>query len=73
MSGLSYSRYLRHELFGVVLWCSLYMAMGVAAGEGWYWAAQLFGLDGATALLVVVVTAGFVVRRRFRRWRARRG
>ena len=73
MSGISYSRYVRHELIGVVLWCALYMTMGVAAGEGWHWAAQLFGLDGATVLVVVLVAAGFVVRRRFIRWRARRG
>ena len=72
MSGISYSRYLRHEMIGVALWCALYMTMGIAAGEGWHWAAQLFGLDGATILLVAVVAAGFVVRRRFIRWRARR-
>jgi membrane-associated protein len=73
MSGLSYSRYLRYELIGLVLWCALYVTMGVAVGEGWHWAAQMFGLDGTTALLLLVVAAGFVVRRRFIRWRARRG
>ena len=73
MSGISYARYLGHELIGVTLWCALYMTMGVAAGEGWHWAAQVFGLDGATVLLVVVVAAWFVVRRRFIHRRARRG
>jgi membrane protein DedA with SNARE-associated domain len=72
MSGLSCYRYLRYERIGLVLWCTLYMTMGVTAGERWHWAAQAFGLDGATVLVAAVVAAGFVVRRRFVRWRARR-
>lgn len=73
MSGISDARHLGHELIGVTLWCALYMTMGVATGEGWHWAVQVFGLNGATVLLVVVVAAGFVVRRKFSQRRARRG
>ena len=73
MSGLSYARYLRYELIGVVVWCALYMATGVVAGGGWHWAARLFGIDGASLLFGAVVAAGFLVRRRIARRRARRG
>ena len=51
MSGISYYCYLRYELIGLVLWCALYMTMGVTAGEGWHWVDQMFGLDGATVVV----------------------
>lgn len=71
MSGLSYARYLRYELMGLAIWCALYMTMGAAAGEGWYWAARLWGVSGAAVVLAAAVTAWFLIRRRLVRGRAR--
>ena len=64
MSGISYTRFLSYELPGLFLWCSIYMAVGMAAGEGWTWAARVFGAEGAAILLGLAAAAGYLVRRR---------
>ena len=44
MSGLPYLRFLPYELLGLAIWCSLYVAMGAGAGEGWMMAIRAFDL-----------------------------
>ena len=66
MSDMSYRRYLPFELLGLAIWCALYMAMGVAAEQGWSLALRLFGPLGAVITAALVVGAWMVVRRRGR-------
>jgi membrane-associated protein len=70
MSTLSYARFLPYELVGLLVWCAVYIAMGVSAGEGWVLAVRLF--DARVVALTVVVIAGvwILVRRRVLRERA---
>jgi membrane-associated protein len=73
MSGLTYPRYLTYELLGLVLWCSLYVAIGAGLGEGWIWVFRLFGL-WALALLAAIATVVWLLvragRKRRRKQRA---
>lgn len=55
-----------------MLWCALYVAMGVAVEDGWSWVARLFGVDGAVIVLLAVVGLGFLVRRSVLRARERK-
>ena len=64
MGGISYRRFLSYELPGVVVWCAIYMSVGMAAGEGWSWAARIFGPEGAASLVAVAGAAVFFIRRR---------
>lgn len=64
MSGISYARFLAYELPGLVLWCAIYMAVGMAAGEGWSWAARIFGAEGAAGFFALAATVAFLFRRR---------
>jgi membrane protein DedA with SNARE-associated domain len=73
MSGIPYVRFLRFEIPGVILWSALYVTAGLAAGEGWSWAARLLGPEVAAVLLAAVMAAGFVIRRRLQRARVRSG
>ncbi len=70
MSDLSYRRYLPYELLGLLLWCSLYMGMGIAAGEGWSWMERWFGVEGA--LIAAAAVAWVWFRRRTTRARERK-
>ncbi|MSR36223.1 MAG: hypothetical protein EXR95_06195 [Gemmatimonadetes bacterium] len=62
MSGLTYLRFVTYELLGLVLWCSLYVAIGAGLGEGWIWVGPLFGL-WALAIVAGVGTVVWLVTR----------
>ena len=64
MSGISYARFLGYELPGLLLWCAIYMAAGMAAGEGWSWAARILGPEGATLFVALAAAAAALIRRR---------
>ena len=64
MSDLAYRRYLVYDVPGVVVWCALYMIAGSAAGGGWSWATDAFGLVGALVLLALLTGLVWLARRR---------
>lgn len=72
MSGVRYGRFLGYEIPGVLLWCALYMAAGVAAEEGWVWAVRMLGPVGAGVFLAAAVGAALVARWWMNHPRARR-
>lgn len=72
MSGMSYVRFLPYELLGVVLWCSLYVAMGAGAGQGWVWAIQFLDRWAVLWAAIAAVLLWLYVRRRPIRRRRRR-
>jgi membrane-associated protein len=52
MSSLSYRRYLPYQVLGVTAWASLYMALGLVAGESWEMASRILGVGGAAVFAV---------------------
>jgi membrane protein DedA with SNARE-associated domain len=73
MSSLSYARFLPYELLGLVVWCALYIAMGVGAGESWVVAVRVFDTRAVVASILVVAGVWIALRRRMQRERARKG
>ena len=63
---MRYHRYLTFEVFGVLGWTAIYVAIGFAGREGWEAASRVFGVGGATAFVVATGLAVWVVRRRTR-------
>lgn len=64
MSGLPFPRYVPFELVGLVGWVSLYVGIGVVAGESWRLATRLVGYGGVVAFALAGVLAWLVARRR---------
>jgi membrane-associated protein len=64
MSDLGYRRFLGYDIPGVVVWVALYMTAGAAAGRGFEWAHDAFGMGGALTVLGIVVGTVWLVRRR---------
>jgi membrane-associated protein len=67
MSGISYPRFLAHEIPGVALWLALYVTVGVVAGESWRVASGMVGGGWAVLLALGGGVAWIVIRRRRRR------
>lgn len=67
MSGLGYPRFLVYDLTGVALWLTLYVAVGILAGESWRLASGLVGGGWALLFSLVALVAWVVARRRRRR------
>ena len=68
MTGIPYPRFLRYELLGLAGCVTLYVAIGVLAGESWQLATQLVGVGGALAFAGAgaVMWAAFWKRHRHR-------
>ena len=64
MSDLGYRRYLGYDIPGVIVWVALYMTAGAAAGRGWSWAHDAFGMGGALAVVGLVAGGVWLARRR---------
>lgn len=64
MSGISYRRYVRYEIPGLLGWATIYVALGFAGREGWQVATRYFGIGGAVAFVVFSLVAYAVLRRR---------
>jgi membrane protein DedA with SNARE-associated domain len=64
MSDLGYRRFLGYDIPGVIVWVALYMTAGAAAGRGWSWATDAFGMGGALTVAGIVAGAVWLVRRR---------
>jgi undecaprenyl-diphosphatase len=64
MSGISYHRYLAFEAVGLVGWASLYVLIGVLAGESWRLATRIVGVGGTVAFCVAGLALWWVLRRR---------
>ena len=67
MSGISYPRFLAHEVPGVALWLGLYVTVGVVAGESWRVASGMVGGGWAVILALGGIAAWIVTRARRRR------
>lgn len=67
MSGMGYPRFLLFDVAGVALWLTLYVAVGVLAGESWRVASGLLGGGWALLICMAALTAWIVTRRRRRR------
>jgi membrane protein DedA with SNARE-associated domain len=64
MSGMRYRRYMPYEVGGLLLWASIYVAIGLAGQEGWEVATRLFGVVGTVVFLAGTGVAFLVMRRR---------
>jgi membrane protein DedA with SNARE-associated domain len=64
ISDLSYRRYLVFEGLGLAAWASLYVGIGLLAGESWRAATRIVGVGGSVIFLTVGVGFWVVLRRR---------
>jgi len=67
MSGITYPRFLVYDVAGVALWLTLYVAVGVLAGESWRMASGLIGGGWALIICLIGLVAWIVAWRRRRR------
>jgi len=72
MSPLRYRRFLVYDLVGVVLWASMYMAIGALAGESWRRVVRVLDVGGAVSLVLAGFGVWMLIRRAQRRGAARR-
>jgi undecaprenyl-diphosphatase len=64
MSDLTYRRFLPYEIAGLVGWATIYVGLGLLAGESLETAGRLFGWGGALVFTVVGAMAWRAVRKR---------
>jgi membrane-associated protein len=65
MSGTSYLRFLAWEIPGVLIWCTAYMSLGLAAGHGFSVVAGFFGPEAAVGFAALALGAIYLLRRHF--------
>jgi membrane-associated protein len=66
MSGLSYRRYVRYEVMGLLAWAGIYVGIGFVARESWEVATRLIGVAGTVVFAAVTATLWIALRRRGR-------
>lgn len=64
MSDLSYRRYLRYEVIGLVGWGAIYVAIGFTGLEGWEAMTRVVGVGGAAVFVAVALAGLWLVKRR---------
>lgn len=64
MSGLSYRTFLFYQLFGLGGWLTLYVGIGLVAGENWEAVARWVGAGGAAVFVVAGLLMWIFLRRR---------
>jgi len=61
MSGLRYRRFLLYNACGGVLWATLFVSAGYAAGDSWRHVEHVAGRASVVLFLLIVLTVGVVV------------